>query len=252
MQMRMKKLFKVLLTVGLIFAAPVPSNAWWLWVSGVPVQEGTQLGRLAASVKEIAEQLEMIRQHLAMLKSLKARLINELGAGQIMDVFVEAQSVLQQAKSLASGIKDFDAAFKIQFPDFGSMKEIINASVEGQRMDDQWRNVSTAYLKTLNMTAKDFEDEQAVRDKMMETLTEVDAESGQTKAIQVIGAMVNHAAFLTARSNVELGGFMENYLTRKQTERERKKIARKNVLKMTKVATEMEKPGETFNPGFTY
>ena len=249
----MKKPYKILLIlVFTVLLAPAPSDAWWLWVHGVPVQEGTQLGRLAASIKEIAEQLEMIKQHLAMLKSLKARLMNELGIGQIMEVFAEAQSVLKQAKSLASGIKDFDAAFKIQFPDFGDMKEIIKASAEGKRMDDQWRNASESYLKTLNMTAKDFEDEQAVRDKMMETLTETDAESGQTKAIQVIGAMVNHAAFLTARSNVELGGFMESYLTRKQTERERKKIARKNVLKMTKVATEMEKPGETFNPGFTY
>ena len=251
--MCVKKPYKILLIlVFTVLLAPAPSDAWWLWVHGVPVQEGTQLGRLAASIKEIAEQLEMIKQHLAMLKSLKARLMNELGIGQIMEVFTEAQSVLKQAKSLASGIKDFDAAFKIQFPDFGDMKEIIKASAEGKRMDDQWRNASESYLKTLNMTAKDFEDEQAVRDKMMETLTETDIESGQTKAIQVIGAMVNHAAFLTARSNVELGGFMESYLTRKQTERERKKIARKNVLKMTQVATEMEKTGETFNPGFTY
>lgn len=249
----MKKPYKILLIlVFAVLLAPAPSDAWWLWVHGVPVQEGTQLGRLAASIKEIAEQLEMIKQHIAMLKSLKSRLLNELGIGQIMEVFAEAQSVLKQAKSLASGIKDFDAAFKIQFPDFGDMKEIIKASVEGKRMDDQWRNASESYLKALNMTAKDFEDEQVVRDKMMETLTETDIESGQTKAIQVIGAMVNHAAFLTARSNVELGGFMESYLTRKQTERERKKIARKNVLKMTQVATEMEKTGETFNPGFTY
>ena len=132
----MKKPYKVLLI--LVFAvlfASAPSDAWWLWVHGVPVQEGTQLGRLAASIKEIAEQLEMIKQHLAMLKSLKARLMNELGIGQIMEVFAEAQSVLKQAKSLASGIKDFDAAFKIQFPDFGDMKEIIKASEEGQRMD---------------------------------------------------------------------------------------------------------------------
>lgn len=136
----MKKPYKILLIlVFVVLFAPAPSDAWWLWVNGVPVQEGTQLGRLAASIKEIAEQLEMIKQHIAMLKSLKSRLLNELGIGQIMEVFAEAQSVLQQAKSLASGIKDFDAAFQIQFPDFGGMKEIIKASEEGQRMDDQWR-----------------------------------------------------------------------------------------------------------------
>ena len=247
----MKKPYKVLLI--LVFAvlfASAPSDAWWLWVHGVPVQEGTQLGRLAASIEEIAEQLEMIQQHLAMLKSLKARLMNELGIGQIMEVFAEAQSVLKQAKSLASGIKDFDAAFKIQFPDFGDMKEIIKASAEGKRMDDQWRNASESYLRTLNMTAKDFEDEQAVRDKMMETLTEADAESGQTKAIQVIGAMVNHATFLTARSNVELGGFMESYLTRKQIEREKRKIHKQNMKQLTQNAADAEIKGESFSLGF--
>ena len=247
----MKKPYKILLIlVFAVLLAPSPSAAWWLWVNGFPVQEGTQLGRLAASIKEIAEQLEMIKQHIAMLKSLKSRLLNELGIGQIMEVFAEAQSVLQQAKSLASGIKDFDAAFQIQFPDFGGMKEIIKASEEGQRMDDQWRESSKAYLKALNMTAKDFEDEQAVRDKMMEALTEADAESGQTKAIQVIGAMVNHAAFLTARSNVELGGFMESYLTRKQTEREKRAIVKKNMIRMTQNAADIKMSDESFSFGF--
>lgn len=249
--MCVKKPYKILLIIMFaVLLAPAPSDAWWLWVHGVPVQEGTQLGRLAASIKEIAEQLEMIKQHLAMLKSLKARLMNELGIGQIMEVFTEAQSVLKQAKSLASGIKDFDTAFKIQFPDFGDMKEIIKASAEGKRMDDQWRNASESYLKALNMTAKDFEDEQALRDKMMETLTETDAESGQTKAIQVIGAMVNHAAFLTARSNVELGGFMESYLTRKQTEREKRKIHKQNMKQLTQNAADAEIKGESFSLGF--
>ncbi len=250
----MKKLCKpvpvrvAVLVLALVAMTPMPVSAWWLWVTGYPVQEGTQLNRLDASVKEIAEQVEMIRQHLAMLKSLKSRL-SQLGTGQIMDVFTEAQSLLQQANTLASGIEDFGAAFKEHFPDY-DLPGIIQASDEGKRLDDQWRKASEAYLKTLNMTAKDFEDEQKARDRMMETLTEADPDSGQTKAIQVIGAMINHAAFLTDRSNYELGGFIENYLSRKQMERERKKIARENLIKMGKAAAETERPGATFTPGF--
>lgn len=244
----MKKLCKAFLALALVLATAMPVSAWWLWVTGYPVQEGTQLNRLDASVKEITEQLEMIRQHLAMLKSLKSRL-SQLGTGQIMDVFTEAQSLLQQANTLASGIEDFGAAFKEHFPDY-DLPGIIQASDEGKRLDDQWRKASEAYLKTLNMTAKDFEDEQKARDRMMETLTEADPDSGQTKAIQVIGAMINHAAFLTDRSNYELGGFIENYLSRKQMERERKKIARENLIKMGKAAAETERPGATFTPGF--
>ena len=243
----MRKLCKVLLIFGFIMTAPIPSHAWWLWVSGFPVQEGTQLDRLSASVNEISEQLEMLQQHLAMLNSLKSQLM-QLGTGQIMEVFTEAQSVLQQAQSLASGVSDFGAAFKEHFPD--EYEGIVSAISEGKRLSDNWRKVEEGYLKTLNMTAKNFGNEQAVRDKMLQTLTEADSNSGQTKAIQVIGAMVNHAAFLLDRNNMELSGFMENYLTRQQTERERKKTAQQNVVEMGKNAAQMEHPGQTYKPGF--
>ncbi|MBQ7262427.1 MAG: hypothetical protein IJR14_01790 [Synergistaceae bacterium] len=244
----MKKISVALLALSLSVVSPIPAGAWWLWVSGYPVQEGTQLGRLAASVKEIAEQLEMIKQHLAMLKSLKGQLL-QLGTGQIMDAFMEAQSVIKQAETLASGISDFGSAFKEHFPDY-DLPGIISMSEEGKRLDDQWRKASEGYLKALNMTAKGFQDEQRARDRMMEVLTEADPESGQTKAIQVIGAMIAHAAFLTDRSNYELGGFVENYLTRKQMEREKRKIARENGLKMTRYIEGREPTGKSYTPGF--
>lgn len=245
----MKKLFKVFMLLSFLLLTSTPSSAWWLWVHGVPVQEGTQLGRLAASIKEIAEQLEMIKQHLAMLKSLKAKLMNELGIGQIMEIFAQTQEILQQAKSLTSDIKDFGKAFAEHYPDF-KPDEIVNALTEGKRMDDTWREKTEGYLKTLNMTVKEFENEQKARDHMMQTLTEADPESGQTKAIQVIGAMVNHAAFLLDRNNQELSGFMESYATRKQMERERKKIVKQNMINMSRNASSVKPSGKRFKPGF--
>ena len=243
----MKKLYSLFLLCGAILTAPIPSYGWWLWVTGYPVQEGTQLQRLSASINEISEQLEMLQQHLAMLKSLKSQLM-QLGTGQIMEVFTEAQSILKQAQSLTSGVSDFGAAFKEHFPD--EYEKITSVLNEGKRLSDSWRKVEEGYLKTLNMTAKNFDNEQAVRDRMLQTLTEADSDSGQTKAIQVIGAMVNHAAFLLDRNNQELGGFMENYLTRQQIERERKRAAQQNVVEMGRNAAQMERPGQTYKPGF--
>ena len=243
----MWKLCKALLILGIISAAPIPSHAWWLWVSGFPVQEGTQLDRLSASVNEISEQLEMLQQHLAMLNSLKSQLL-QLGTGQIMEVFTEAQSVLKQTQSLTAGVSDFGSAFKEHFPD--EYEGIVSVLNEGKQLSDKWRKVEEGYLKTLNMTAQNFGNEQDIRDKMLQTLTEADSNSGQTKAIQVIGAMVNHAAFLLDRNNMELSGFMENYLTRQQTERERKKAAQQNVVEMGRNAAQMERPGQTYKPGF--
>jgi len=242
----MKKLISIFICVFCVFF-PVPANAWWLWVNGFPVTESTQLEKLAADVHEVTEQLEMIKQHIAMLNSLKSRLL-QLGTGQIMEVFTEAQSVLQNAKSLTSDISNFGAAFKQHFPD--DYNEIISAITEGNRLADDWHKVEEGYMKTLNMTVKNFKSEQQIRDKMIATLNETDPDSGQTKAIQIIGAMVNHASFLLDRNNQELSGFMESYITRQQAEKQRQKLAQKNVVEMGKNAANAEKTGKTYSPGF--
>ena len=224
-----------------------PAHAWWLWVNGFPVQEGTQLSKLAADIHEVTEQLTMLKQHLAMLNSLKSRLL-QLGNGQIMEIFTEAQSVLQNAKSLTSDISNFGNAFKQHFPD--DYEGIISALSEGKRLADDWRKVEEGYMKVLNMNAKNFDNEQQMRNKMLETLNETDSDSGQTKAIQVIGAIVNHASFLLGRNNQELSGFMESYITRQQAEKQRQQLAQKNVVEMGKNAAQAERSGQTFTPGF--
>ena len=85
---------------------------------------------------------------------------------------------------------------------------------------------------------------------MINTLNEADSESGQTKAIQIIGAMVNHASFLLDRNNQELSGFMESYITRQQAEKQRKKLAKKNISEMGKNAAQTQRSGKSFTPGF--
>ena len=241
----MKKLFSICFLVFMFTS--IPANAWWLWVEGFPVTEATQLNKLAADVHEVTEQLTMIKQHLAMLNSLKSRLL-QLGTGQIMDVFTEAQSLLQNAKSLTSDISNFGSAFKEHFPD--DYNGIISVVTENKRLADNWRNVEESYMTVLNMTAKNFDNEQKIRDKMIETLNEADSDSGQTKAIQIIGAMVNHASFLLDRNNQELGGFMENYITRQQIEKQRQQLAKKNVVEMGKNAAQTERTGKAYSPGF--
>ena len=241
----MKKLFSICIFVFMFMSAP--ADAWWLWVNGFPVTEATQLNKLAADIHEVTEQLTMIKQHLAMLNSLKSRLL-QLGTGQIMDVFTEAQSLLQNAKSLTSDISNFGTAFKEHFPD--DYNGIISAVNEGKRLADDWRNVEESYMKVLNMTAKNFDNEQKIRDKMIETLNEADSDSGQTKAIQIIGAMVNHASFLLDRNNQELSGFMENYITRQQIEKQRQQLAKKNIVEIGKNAAHTERTGKAYSPGF--
>ena len=245
----MKKFLRLrnfLLIIIAIFVS-APAHAWWLWVNGIPVTESTQLSRLAADIKEVAEQLTMLKQHLAMLNSLKSRLL-QFGNGQIMELFTEAQSVLQNAKSLTSDISNFGSAFKQHFPD--DYEGIMSAVNEGKRLTDDWRKVEEGYMKVLNMNAKNFDNEQQVRNKMIETLNETDSDSGQTKAIQIIGAMVNHASFLLDRNNQELSGFMESYITRQQAEKQRQKLVQKNVVEMGKNAAQTERSGQTFTPGF--
>ena len=243
----MHKIIKFMIVIFIVTCLPAPSGAWWLWVQGIPVTENTQLSRLAADIKEVAEQLTMLKQHLAMLNSLKSRLL-QLGNGQIMEIFTEAQSVLQNAKSLTADISNFGSAFKQHFPD--DYEGIMSAVNEGKRLTDDWRKVEEGYMKVLNMTAKNFNNEQQVRNKMLDTLNEADSDSGQTKAIQIIGAIVNHASFLLDRNNQELSGFMENYITRQQAEKQRKQLAQKNIVEMGKKASQTQRSGKSFTPGF--
>ena len=243
----MHRIIKFILVIFIVTCAPAPSGAWWLWVEGIPVMESTQLNRLTADIHEVAEQLEMLKNHLAMLKSLQSSLL-QLGNGQIMQVFNEAQSVLQNAQSLAAGVSNFGNAFKEHFPD--DYENITSAITEGKRLAYDWRKVEEGYMKVLNMNAKNFNNEQEVRNKMVQTLNEADSDSGQTKAIQIIGAIVNHASFLLDRNNQELSGFMENYITRQQDEKQRKQLAQKNVVEMGKNASQTQRSGKSFTPGF--
>ena len=93
--------------------------------------ESTQLDKLAADVHQVTEQFEMLKNHIAMLNSLKSRLF--------MQVFTEAQSVLQNAKSLTVDIYNFGEAFNQHFPD--EYQRITSAVNEAKRLNDDWRNV---------------------------------------------------------------------------------------------------------------
>ena len=239
---------RLFLLVGVVFSFnALPAHAWWLWVEGIPVMESTQLDKLAADVHEVTEQLDMLKNHIAMLNSLKSRLL-QLGNGQIMQVFTEAQSVLQNAKSLTSDISNFGEAFNQHFPD--EYERITSAVNEAKRLNDDWRNVQEGYMKILNMNAQNFDNEQQIRNTMIDTLNEADSESGQTKAIQIIGAIVNHASFLLDRNNQELSGFMESYISRQQAEKQRKKLVQKNISEIGKSAAQTERSGKSFTPGF--
>ena len=52
------------------------------------------------------------------------------------------------------------------------------------------------------------------------------------------------------RNNQELSGFMENYITRQQMEKQRQQLAKKNVVEMGKNAAQTERTGKFYSPGF--
>ena len=98
----------------------------------------------------------MLKNHVAMLNSLKSRLL-QLGNGQIMQIFTETQSVLQNAKNLTADISKFGEAFNKYFPD--EYQLITSAINEAKRLHDDWRNVQEAYMKVFHMNAQNFDNE---------------------------------------------------------------------------------------------
>ena len=85
-----------------------------------------------------------------------------------MQIFTETQSVLQNAKSFAAGVSKFALAFKQHFPD--DYESITSAITEGKRLADDWCKVEEGYMKVLKITTKNFDNEQQIRNKMVETL----------------------------------------------------------------------------------
>ena len=69
---------------------------------------------------------------------------------------------------------------KERHPEWESGLTIDDLKARNDKRDTQWKETVQAYLKAMNMTAKDFENDEKTRDKLLNALS---SSEGQVQAL---------------------------------------------------------------------
>ena len=97
------------------------------------------------------------------------------------------------------------------------------------------------------MNAKDFEDNDKTRDKLLSALS---SSEGQVQALQALGALLDHTNSILARNEQTIQGFMTTYLEAERDEVDRREQKEQSIKEAYKSLQNMQAPGKTFRPGF--
>ena len=120
-------------------------------------------------------------------------------------------------------------------------------SARHEKRDKQWKESTEAYLKTLNLNAKEFEDDQKTRDKLMEALSSAE---GQVQALQALGALMDHANSMIARDEQTLQGFMTVYMESERDKIDEYEDMVKNLEEGFQSLKDVQLNGQSFGLGF--
>lgn len=212
-------------------------------------QEPTQITVKLKAISEWLNTLEMKTNQLKMLAQLPSEVISQIQGmrGLMAENFSQVKNILEQAESLTHFTDDFEGMFKERHPDWESGLTIEDLKARNEKRDTQWKKTVEAYLKALNMNAKDFEDNDKTRDKLLSALS---SSEGQVQALQALGALLDHTNSILARNEQTIQGFMTTYLEAERDEVDRREQKEQSIKEAYKSLQNMQAPGKTFKPGF--
>ena len=125
--------------------------------------------------------------------------------------------------------------------------KINDLKERNEKRDKQLKQTFEAYLKSLNITAKDFKNDEKTREKL---LTALSNSEGQVQALQALGALLDHASSMIARNEQTLQGFMTTFLESERDEIDEREQKEQSILEAYKSLKNLQIPGQTFTPGF--
>ena len=136
---------------------------------------------------------------------------------------------------------------KERHPEWESGLTIDDLKARNEKRDNQWKETVQAYLKALNMTAKDFENDEKTRDKLLSALSNSE---GQVQALQALGALLDHTNSILARNEQTVQGFMTTYLEAERDEVDKREQKEQSIVEAYKSLKNIQSPGKTYKPGF--
>ena len=212
-------------------------------------QETTQLTVKLKAISEWLNTLEMKTNQLKMLAQLPSEVISQIQGmkGMMAENFSQVREILGQVESITHFTDDLEGMLKERHPEWESGLTIDGLKARNDKRDAQWKKTTEAYLKALNMTAKDFENDEKTRDKLLSALSNSE---GQVQALQALGALLDHTNSILARNEQTVQGFMTTYLEAERDEVDRREQKEQSIMEAYQSLQNMQGPGKTFKPGF--
>lgn len=243
----MRRQYIAKIAILMMLCLSITSLPSWSFIA----QESTQIIVKLKAISEFLNTLQMKLNQIKMLAQLPQQLINQIQGMKelLMENFSEVRGILQQVESITHFTDDLEAMLKDRHPDWKSGMTMDEQSARHEKRDKQWKESTEAYLKALNLNAKEFEDDQKTRDSLMKALSSAE---GQVQALQALGALMDHANSMIARDEQTLQGFMTVYMESERDEIDDREQVEKTIAEALNALTGLEKAGETFVPGFSY
>ena len=174
-------------------------------------QQSTQKSILEAVENEVKQLKEMIEQQKKMLAHLSSSNVSDLRSRRnaLVNSFKQARQILEASDTITHVTGNLDSELKKRHPEWQEGLTIDNLKARTEDRDKGWRATMNAYLKSVNLTAKDFDSDNALRSKLMDLIQNPE---GQTQALQILGALLDHSNIMLARNENTLQGLLASYL----------------------------------------
>ena len=233
----------------LILLALVGVGVWASRSECIIAQETTQLTVKIKAVAEWLNTIEMKLNQLKMLAQLPQSVINQINGMKelLSENFSQVRGILQQVDSITHFTDDIENMLKSRHPEWQQGLDIDELKERNKKRDKQLKQTFEAYLKALNITAKDFKNDEQTREKLLAALSNSE---GQVQALQALGALLDHTSSIIARNEQTLQGFITVFLEAERDEVDKREQLEQSIVEAYKSLQNLQAPGQTFTPGF--
>ncbi|MCR5347061.1 MAG: hypothetical protein K6E38_04725 [Fretibacterium sp.] len=209
--------------------------------------QSTQKDLESKLTKELVPKWEEVqKQQAAMIKKG-----NPDGLDEFRDAYKKLYDGLVNANALALAT-NFEAEFSRRFPNMSARVESLT-EVE-KRTAGAWRQVMDAWMKGLHIVARNFDEEQEVRNVLAYTVLKGFNDSvyelGQTHVLQYLGAMAAQSNGIVDRTGTSWRGFMEMCVTCMELELENEEAAVRNITAIADDASKFKPSTGSYSLGF--
>ena len=233
----------------LILLACVGVGVWPSRSECFIAQETTQLTVKIKAVAEWLNTIEMKLNQLKMLAQLPQSVINQINGMKelLTENFSQVRGILQEVESITHFTDDIENMLKSRHPEWQQGLDIDELKERNKKRDKQLKQTFEAYLKALNITAKDFKNDEQTREKLLSALSNSE---GQVQALQALGALLDHTSSIIARNEQTLQGFMTVFLEAERDDVDKREQLEQSIVEAYKSLQNLQAPGQTFTPGF--